>query len=112
MGCPGGMSTFCLVFTSAFRGNFFFSLCNEKKDRFPSLDEIMIAFFPEKYTVKDRISNTKRVQGILIMPPGYPIILLNRINSIWPRYSVKRSIDYYGKSSISCLQVPVRFFTV
>ena len=36
--------------------------------------------FPEKYTVKDLISNTKRVQRILLMPP------LNRINSIWPPY--------------------------
>ena len=30
----------------------------------------MIAFFPEKYTGKDRICNTKRVQRILLMLPG------------------------------------------
>ena len=29
----------------------------------PCLDVIMIAFFPEKYTVKDHISNTKLEKG-------------------------------------------------
>ena len=39
--------------------------------------------FLEKYTVKDLISNTKRVQRILLVPR------LNRINSIWPPYRSK-----------------------
>ena len=35
----------------------------EKKILVPSLDVIMIAFFPEKYTVKDHISNSKLEKG-------------------------------------------------
>ena len=33
---------------------------------------------PRKYSesLKDDISNTKRVQPIVLMPPGHPIILL------------------------------------
>ena len=79
--------------------------------------------FPEKYTVKDHISNTKLEKGDhyyiqtrhkdlffplqsyckktlrknvpksapkykrnVLMPPGHPIIPLNRNNSIWPPY--------------------------
>ena len=34
-----------------------------KKIIVPCLDVILIAFFPEKYTVKDRISNTKLEKG-------------------------------------------------
>ena len=34
-----------------------------KKILVPCLDVIMIAFFPEKYTVKDQISNTKLEKG-------------------------------------------------
>ena len=34
-----------------------------KKILVPCLDVIMIAFFPEKYTVKDHISNTKLEKG-------------------------------------------------
>ena len=34
-----------------------------KKIFVPCLDVIMIAFFPEKYTVKDHISNTKLEKG-------------------------------------------------
>ena len=56
-----------------------------KKILVPCLDVIMIAFFPEKYTVKDHIkfSNTKLEKGDhykykrnVLMPPGNPIILL------------------------------------
>ena len=61
-----------------------------KKILVPCLDVIMIAFFPEKFTVKYRISNTKLEKGDhyyiktqhkalgtrLLMPPGHPIILL------------------------------------
>ena len=32
-----------------------------KKILVPCLDVIMVAFFPEKYTLKDHISNTKLV---------------------------------------------------
>ena len=35
----------------------------EKKILVPCLDVIMIAFFAEKYTVKDHISNTKLAGG-------------------------------------------------
>ena len=40
---------------------------------------MMIAFPPEIYSesLKDDISNTKRVQRIVLMPPGHPIILLS-----------------------------------
>ena len=34
-----------------------------KKILVPCLDVIMIAFFPEKYTVKDHISTTKLEKG-------------------------------------------------
>ena len=34
-----------------------------KKILVPCFDVIMIAFFPEKYTVKDHISNTKLEKG-------------------------------------------------
>ena len=34
-----------------------------KKILVPCSDVIMIAFFPEKYTVKDNISNTKLEKG-------------------------------------------------
>jgi len=34
-----------------------------KKILVPCLDVIMFAFFPEKYTVKDHISNTKLEKG-------------------------------------------------
>ena len=34
-----------------------------KKILVPCLDVIMIAFFPEKYIVKDHISNTKLEKG-------------------------------------------------
>ena len=34
-----------------------------KKILVPYLDVIMIPFFPEKYTVKDHISNTKLEKG-------------------------------------------------
>ena len=34
-----------------------------KKILVPCLDVIMIAFFPEKYTVKDHISNAKLGKG-------------------------------------------------
>ena len=37
-----------------------------KKIFVPCLDVIMIAFFSEKYTVKDYISNTKLEKGELI----------------------------------------------
>ena len=55
-----------------------------KKILVPCLDVIMIAFFPEKYTVKDQIkfSKTKLEKGDhykykrnVLMPPGHPIIL-------------------------------------
>ena len=37
-----------------------------KKILVPCLDVIMIAFFPEKYTVKDHISNTKLEKANII----------------------------------------------
>ena len=50
------------------------------------LSIIMIAFSLEIYnkSLKDHISNTKRVQRIVLIPPGHPIILPKSNNSIWP----------------------------
>ena len=47
-----------------------------KKDRCTVLGCNNDGLFPKKYTVKDHFSNTKRVQWILLKPPGHPIILL------------------------------------
>ena len=56
------MSTFRLYFRALFRTFFlkFFleKYCNGKKIPVPRLDVIMIAFFSQKYTVKDYVSNT------------------------------------------------------
>ena len=49
-----------------------------KKDGCAGLGCNNDGLFAEKYTVKDHniiISNTKRVQWILLKPPGHPIIL-------------------------------------
>ena len=48
--------------------------------------------FPEKYTVKDHISNTERVQRILPIPPGHPIILVKSNQFNMAAVSIKRSI--------------------
>ena len=51
-----------------------------KKIVVPCLDVMMIAFYPRNIqlsiSLKDHISNTKRVQRIVLMPPGHPIILI------------------------------------
>ena len=51
-----------------------------KKIVVPCLDVMMIAFYPRNIqlsiSLKDHISNTKRVQRIVLMPSGHPIILL------------------------------------
>ena len=61
------MSTFRLYFRALF-GTFFLKVFLEyilmgQKILGPCLDVIMIAFFPEKYTVKEHISNTKLEKG-------------------------------------------------
>ena len=67
IGCPGGIGTFRLYFRGLF-GNFFLMFSKNKivignNILAPCLDVILIAFFLEKYTVKDHISNTKLEKG-------------------------------------------------
>ena len=54
-----------------------------KKIVVPCLDVMIIAFYPRNIqlsiSLKDHISNTKRVQRIVLMPPGHPIILLKSL---------------------------------
>ena len=62
-----------------------------KKIVVPCLDVMMIAFYPRNIqlsiSLKDHISNTKRVQRIVLMPSGHPIILL-KSNSFNIRFQV------------------------
>ena len=91
MGCPGGTR---LVFTRAFRAKKRTSLYIswEKGDHyyiqtrhdepFFSHYNLLLQKRKEKLVRKARV-NTERVYRIVLMPPGYPIILSN---SIWPPY--------------------------
>ena len=52
-----------------------------KKILVPGLDVIMIAFFAEKYTVKDHISNTKLEKGVFLLHLNLNLLLgINLIN--------------------------------
>ena len=67
MGCTGGMSTFRSYFRALF-GTFFLKLflesdCNEKKDPYAVFGSNNNRLFPEKYTMKYHISNTKLEKG-------------------------------------------------
>ena len=65
---PRGHEHISFVFSSAFRGTFFLNVflecnCNGKKDPCAVFGCNNGRLFPEKYTVKDRISNTKPEKG-------------------------------------------------
>ena len=91
MGCPEGTR---LVFTRAFRAKKRTSLyiSREKGDHyylqtrhnepFFSHYNLLLQKRKEKLARKARV-NTERVYRIVLLPPGYPIILSN---SIWPPY--------------------------
>ena len=70
MGCPGGMSTFHLHFQALF-GTFFLKVfleqdCYGKKDPCAVFGCKNDRLFPEKYTVKDHISNIKHSTRIFL----------------------------------------------
>ena len=67
MGCPGGHEHISFVFSSAFRDIFLKVFleqnCNGKKDPCAIFGCNNDRLFPEKYAVKDHISNTKLEKG-------------------------------------------------
>ena len=65
----------------------------EKKIIVPSLDIIMIAFFPRNIHASSLFARKARLNTERV-PPGHPIILLKSNNFNMAAVSVKRSINY------------------